>query len=570
MRRWIPLTALVAGLAAIGSCSGDASLDNVSTDPSTTAVATTAAPTVTVATTVPPPPPVPPGPIFDVTDYGAAADGRSDSTPAFQEAVDAAAVDGGTVVIPPGSAAGGYVLNGTVTVPTGVALVGSQAGATIDPAGPYPWPGTDIPGVKILIRPIDNEQPAFRLGPGTTVRGLWLSYDQQPLPSDAELSDVDGDYAYRSFDNARDFFVEEFVPAMAPTFVVERGDQVTITDIVADRYYDFLHLVGGGPLRVDDITLYGYNKGFIVESSDQRNTFTDIVFTPAVGPIVPGPDANDTWSWVYGAIASRPDNVGFHLARSDGVVLDGVSFDGLHTAIRLGASFDIPVVSPDDGEVIVSGPGEGPWGQLSNISARDVAVAFHLVAPSTQPIQMSNVAVSLGIDDGAGFSAISGTGDTTTVGSQAMFLVESSYASENNGDPAQPPGILATNLSVNGEASPGRFAGAAATVTGTNGRIFLINGDLGMQILGFAVGAPFDESTTVAAGGDAGEVVIHIRAYLASGRPEADKIVDASGVEILTPDVLIVERPVIVPPPADDPTTTTVPSEPTTTTTPDE
>jgi hypothetical protein len=123
-------------------------------------------------------------------------------------------------------------------------------------------------------------------------------------------------------------------------------------------------------------------------------------------------------------------------------------------------------------------------------------------------------------------------------------------------------------LSLGGASSPGRFAGAARTATEVNGRMFLIDGDLGMQILGFAVGAPYDESTTVAAGEGAGEAVIHIRAYLALGRPEADKIVDPSGVEILTPDVLIVERPVIVPPPATT-TTTEAPDEPTATTSPD-
>ena|GEM_PF-2020930 len=579
MRRWIRQGAVVAALGLLaGSCSGGDNVDATQPAPSTT-TATTAA-TTTTTTTAPPPPPVTVGARFDVTDFGAIADGRSDNTGAFQAAVDAAAENGGTVVVPPDGGQGGYVLNGTVSLPSGVALVGSPAGPTIDPSGPYPWPDTDLVGVKILIRPIDNDQPAFRLGTGTTVRGLWLSYDQQPLPSDAEISAIDGEYGYRSFENARTFFVDEYVAVMAPTFFIERGDHVTIADVVADRYYDFLYMQTGGPLRVDGVSLYGYNKGFVVEDSDVRNIFTNIDFRPAVGPMVPGPDGDgNTWSWVFGAIASRHDNVGFHLARSSAFVLESVSFEGMHTGVRMGSSFDFPVVNPDTDTVFSSPSGQGAWGQIGNVAMRDVAIGFHLVGPSTQPIQMNNVSVDLGISDGTGFEAISGTGDYLQVSAQAMIRVEATYAAVNNGDPAQVPGILATNLSVSGLASPGRYAEAAADAGDINGRIFLINGDLGMQILGFAVGHPYDESTTVAGGSDAGDVTIHIRAYLASGRPESDKLVDQAGVEVLTPDILIVERPVIVPPPPSPsptpttstsaaPTDTTAPVEPPPTTTP--
>ena len=508
------------------------------------------------------------GATFDVTAYGAVADGQSDSTDAFQAAVDAAAAEGGTVLVPPGTASGGYVLNGTVTVPGGVAIVGSPAGVTIDPGGPYPWPGTDVPGAKLLVRPVDAGQPVFRLASGTTVRGLWISYDQQPLPSDAELSAVDGDYAFRSFGNARTFFIDEHVEVMAPTFVIEEGDNVTIADIVADRYYDFLYLSRGGPFRVDNITLYGYDKGFVVEDSDRRNVFTNIHFRPRWGRSSPDRTRPTGGAGSSAPSPRVPDNVGFHLATSEGFVLDDVSFEGVHAAVRVGASLDVPVVNPDDGEVFVSPSGGGAWGQLSNVAMDDVAVGFQLVAPSENPIQMSNVAVSIGIDDGTDFAAVSGTGDIAAVASQAMFLVEPTYAAENNGELAQPPSILATNLSVGGASAPGRFAGAARTAADVNGRMFLVDGDLGMQILGFAVGVPYDESTTVAAGDGAGEAVIHIRAYMTLGRPEADKIVDPSGVEILTPDVLIVERPVIVPPPATT-TTTEAPDEPTGTTSPD-
>ncbi len=581
MRRLIRYQVVVVCIVlVVAGCSGGDNFPDPLAAVSSSTTTTSAAPVTTIAGRPPPPPPLIIGPSFEVTDFGAIADGRTDNTGAFQTAIDAAAEQGGTVVVPADGSQGGYVLNGTVSLPSGVALVVSTAGLTIDPVGPHPWPGTDLPGVKLLIRPTDNDQPAFRLAGGTTVRGFWLSYDQQPLPSDAEISAIDGEYGYRSFESARTFFVDEHVPVMAPTFFIDRGDHVTIADIIADRYYDFLYMRTGGPLRVDNATLYGYNKGFVIEDSDVRNVFTNVDFRPAVGPIVPGPDGQaDTWSWVFGAVASNPDNVGFHLARSAGFVLDSASFEGVHTAVRIGASFDIPVINPETDTVFASPSGQGAWGQISNTAMRDVAVGFHLVGPSTHPIQMSNVSVALGVADGSSFEAITGTGDFDQVAAQAMMWVEPTYAAVNNGDPAQVPGILATNLSVSGSASPLRYAGAAATAADVNGRMFLVDGDLGMQIVGFSVGAPYDESTTIAGGPNAGEVVIHIRAYLASGRPESDKLVERTGVEVLTPDILIVERPVIIPPPAPappplptptlpPPPSTTLPVEPPPTTTP--
>ena len=71
--------------------------------------------------------------------------------------------------------------------PTIGALATAAARTGLAVAGPYPWPDTPITGVKILARPSPADRPLFRLGPGTTVRGLWITYDQQPMPSDAEL-----------------------------------------------------------------------------------------------------------------------------------------------------------------------------------------------------------------------------------------------------------------------------------------------------------------------------------------------------------------------------------------------
>ncbi len=60
-----------------------------------------------------------------VTDYGAVGDLNTDNAAAFQSAIDAAAVLGGVVCVPPGE----YILRSTVTIPGGVTLEGVGRGA---------------------------------------------------------------------------------------------------------------------------------------------------------------------------------------------------------------------------------------------------------------------------------------------------------------------------------------------------------------------------------------------------------------------------------------------------------
>ncbi len=68
------------------------------------------------------------GPIFDVTTYGATADGSADATAAFQEAIDAAELDGGVVRVP----AGDYRVDGVLVVDaSGVVMRGEGAASRI-------------------------------------------------------------------------------------------------------------------------------------------------------------------------------------------------------------------------------------------------------------------------------------------------------------------------------------------------------------------------------------------------------------------------------------------------------
>ena len=497
---------------------------------------------------------------FLVSDFGAAADGKNDDSPAFQAAVDAAAGEGGVVIVPSVGGRRAYVLNQTVAVPSGVSIIGASAGSGLDVGGPYPWPDTVINGAKILARPSPVEQPLFRLAAGTTVRGLWITYDQQPLPSDDELSDLDGDYQYLDFAEARTFFIDEHVAPTGPTFYVESGDQVTIENIVADRYTSFLYMKEGGPLTVDSVALHGYGTGFTIENSDAVNVFTNIDFSPTVGPFVPGTGTGaQEWTWAFGAIASQPNNVGFHFGRADGFVLDNVAFSAGNTAVRLGASFDFPIIDPLTQMFFTSASGQGPWGQIDGLRIEEAAVGVHMVWPSPVAVQLSNISMIPGIDDGAEFDAVSGSGDLGGVGRQAFVLVEASYRADNNGTPPQVPAILASNVALAGSTTGGLFGDAAGNIDEVNGRVFLVNGDLGMEINGFSLGLPFAESLMIAAGDDADEVSIRIRGVLAAGLPEADKLVEADGVSVLAGDIVVIQPP--APPPAPP---TTVPPDTTT------
>lgn len=67
-----------------------------------------------------------------VKDFGATGDGSSDDTPAFEDAIDSAAIHGHRVIVP----AGIYKITSTLVIPDGVMLVGEGAGA--NPLGtPY-------------------------------------------------------------------------------------------------------------------------------------------------------------------------------------------------------------------------------------------------------------------------------------------------------------------------------------------------------------------------------------------------------------------------------------------------
>lgn len=106
---------------------------------------------------------------FNVLAFGAKADGKQDDTAALQKAIDAASVNGGTVLLP----AGQYRVNDTLAVKPGVMLKGAYDA----PAAIAPLKGTVI----LAYGGRDNEAaPAlFELGQTCSVSGLTVWYPEQ-------------------------------------------------------------------------------------------------------------------------------------------------------------------------------------------------------------------------------------------------------------------------------------------------------------------------------------------------------------------------------------------------------
>ncbi len=106
---------------------------------------------------------------FNAIDFGAKGDGKADDTAAIQKALDAAARKGGVVNLP----AGNYLVSGSLKIPPGVTLSGSQRA----PVYIEPLIGT----VVFATGGRDKEEaPAlFELGDSATVQGLTVFYPEQ-------------------------------------------------------------------------------------------------------------------------------------------------------------------------------------------------------------------------------------------------------------------------------------------------------------------------------------------------------------------------------------------------------
>jgi len=109
--------------------------------------------------------------LYDILDYGAVGDGRTDSTASIQKAIDAASVNGGIVLIPVGH----FLCKGHLEVKAGVHLKGMNE-------APQSWE----PQTGSILMPIegrDNEDgPAFiEMRSSTSLAGVTIYYPEQNI-----------------------------------------------------------------------------------------------------------------------------------------------------------------------------------------------------------------------------------------------------------------------------------------------------------------------------------------------------------------------------------------------------
>lgn len=108
---------------------------------------------------------------LNARDFGAKGDGQADDTAAIQKALDKASANGSVVSLPPGQ----YRLNGRLTIPVGVSLVGSWQGPHTS--------HLDKGSVLLCYAGRDDEKssPTISLFTSSTIKGVTIFYPEQKV-----------------------------------------------------------------------------------------------------------------------------------------------------------------------------------------------------------------------------------------------------------------------------------------------------------------------------------------------------------------------------------------------------
>jgi len=108
---------------------------------------------------------------YDVLEFGAAADGQTDNTQAFQSAMNEASAKGGTVHVP----AGQFRFDGVLSIPEGVTLKGIAEGPTLNSLKR---------GTLLMVysgRDDEDSSPFITLQHNSTVKGFSIYYPEQTI-----------------------------------------------------------------------------------------------------------------------------------------------------------------------------------------------------------------------------------------------------------------------------------------------------------------------------------------------------------------------------------------------------
>ncbi|MBO4547933.1 MAG: hypothetical protein J5758_01830, partial [Abditibacteriota bacterium] len=220
---------------------------------------------------------------FDVTEYGAVGDGKTDCTEAFQKALDAAfAAGGGNVQVPTGI----YDIKGNLLIRSGVMLTGTyQAGPTERFDG----------------------RPEDALGQGSLLR----AYAGRNKPEGKPFIELEGSNC--GVKGVVIYYPENDYKSVPPTpyppcIAGYRGDNQNVIDVMLWNPYEGIRLVGVGRSYISKVYGYPAKRGLYIDKCFDISRVENCHFWPFGNTAAANP-AYGEWINKFG--------VAFEFARTD-------------------------------------------------------------------------------------------------------------------------------------------------------------------------------------------------------------------------------------------------------------
>ncbi len=291
---------------------------------------------------------------INVTDsrFGAAGDGETNDTLAFQKALNAAKRIGGVVSVPPGD----YKIAGTLRIPANVALEGVLR------TPPMPW-RNHVPGKGTTLLAFagkgDGDGDAFITlgGPNSVVKGLSVYYPEQEPPEGSNA---------------------EFIPYPWTIQDSRGGSNNAVVDVLLVNSYQGIDFTTGSK-RHTIRRVYGQPlfRGIQVDWCTDIGRIEDVHFWPF---------------WVNWEQNERireliaRDGVALILRRSDWQIVHNFFCFGYQTGVRFERS-----------ELeMFEGKRQEANGQFTNLNLDSVGVGLDVHALKNQGVQVANVNIALG------------------------------------------------------------------------------------------------------------------------------------------------------------------------------